>query len=471
MKYRVMVVSILVLGLFALYASNDVQAYPWFARRLVDNCNKCHVSFPKTNDYGEYVKYTGYELPQMDYTGLEESPLKHFLRYVPVAMRFKMDAINSEPSNAEGDLNFREIQLISGGSILDNKISWWFHKHVVEDNTAVNLFDGTPHEMWAQYNLQFGKSDVNRVGVRYGMAELPLKFSPSKTKVSEVGYAIYNAILGNNTFTLSTPQYGVAVNGLRLGGDGFNEVQSTLSLAVVNGTGDFSSYDFNQIFGRVGTEVANTMIGAFTYVGSQEVPLTMETDEHAEEDEHVADEHTDEHADEHVDEPLTADNNVFRLGFDFDMDITPMFNVYGLGLYGRDGNPLGLQLADSGNFYGGFFGMDYCPSERLMFSWRFDAVRFSGLPAAEHDEHAEEEHAEHEEEAPVDEHEAEVVDDHGTGNVHIHGDLISTDTDAMIFGFQYLLPIPNYQLRLTTEYRIGIRGQSDLIISGLQFAL
>lgn len=447
MKHKIFVIGVMIAVFFALHLSTDLYAYPWFARRLVDNCNKCHVSFPKTNDYGWYVKSTGYELPKISYNGLAESPIKRAFRYLPVAVRFKLDAFNSAPSDLKGDLTFREIQLISGGSIFNNKVSWWFHKHMVEDNNAVNLFDGTPHEMWAQYNVKFGQSYVNRLGLRYGMSELPLRFSPSKTKVSEIGYAIYNATLGENSFTFSNPQYGIGLKGLRLGGDNFNEVKSTFDLALVNGQGDFSTHKFNQVFGRIGTTIANTMVGAFTYVGSQNLPMLME--EHTEEGEAPADEHTEE--------LMTVDNNFYRLGFDFDMNITPMFNIYGLALYGRDSNPLGLQVANSGNYYGGFIGMDYCPNERLMFQWRFDVVRFGSLPAVEHHEHNEE--------MAMDE-----GHDSG-GHGHMHGELVTSNTDAMVFGFQFL-PLPNfYQLRLTTEYRVGLRGQNDLLLAGFQFAL
>ncbi len=462
MKSKLLVTGGLVLGLLLLYSAGDVFAYPWFARRLVDNCNKCHVAFPKTNDYGWYVKATGYELPEIDYTGLEESPVKRFLRYLPAAVRFKVDAINSQPSDMEGDLNIRTAQLISGGSLFSNRISWWFHKHLIENNEFENLFQGLPHEMWGQYNLHLGANDATRVSVRYGMSELPLRFSPSKTKISEMGYAVYGAMLGQNGFMLSTPQYGVGLKGVRLGGDSFNEVKTTFDLAFVNGRGNFSSSRFDQVFGRVGTAIGNTAVGAFTYLGSTDVPMAM--DEHGEEPV------PEEHGGPHAEELMSTANTFFRAGFDLDMNVTPMFNIYALGLYGRDSNPMGLQSADAGYYYGGFLGLDYCPGERLMLSWRFDAVRFGGLPAA-----------------GADTHDGGGMDmDHGGGAAafnagdeghphgatgHLHGEMVTTDTDAMVFGVQWL-PWPRYYgIRLTAEYRIGFRGLSDKLLTGVQFAL
>ena len=69
----------LVLGMLFIGRVDIAHGYPWFARRLVDSCNKCHTAFPQNNDYGQYVKYSSYELPQMSYDGLDESIIRRFL--------------------------------------------------------------------------------------------------------------------------------------------------------------------------------------------------------------------------------------------------------------------------------------------------------------------------------------------------------------------------------------------------------
>lgn len=450
MKHRMLAVGFVIVGLLVLNSTRDAYAYPWFARRLVDNCNKCHVAFPKTNDYGKFVKATGYELPSIEYTGLEEAPLKRFLRYFPVAVRFKVDAVNSDPDKIERDFNVRAAQLLSGGSILDNRVSWWFHKHIIEDNEFIDLFSGLPHEMWGQYNLKFGKNDAKRVSVRYGMSELPLHFSPAKTDLSEMEYAVYNAMLGQSPVMLSTPQYGAVLKGLKLGGESYNKIQSTFDLAFVNGLGDFSSHEFTKVFGRLGTTFGKTMLSAFAYLGSNNIPAAADPDADPEEGGHELG---------HASEPATVTDNFLRLGADFDLNVTPMFNIYGLALYGRDSNPLGMATSTSGNYYGGFLGLNYNPTERFMISMRYDGVRFGDLPEMGHDEHAEE--GGHEEGG-------EHGDEPGGG--HMHGEMVTSDTDAMVFGLNFLLPVPNDQLRLTTELRLGFRGQSDKVIAGFHFA-
>lgn len=462
-------------ALFILAQATDASAYPWFARRIVDNCSKCHVAFPKINDYGQYVKATGYELPELDYSSLLEPKLKTWLRKFPAALRAKLDVINDEPANLKGDVNFREVQFISGGSLFQNKISWWFHKHLVENNDIVSPFDGTPHEAWVQYNMRFGAYRQNGLNFRFGMSELPLRFSPSKTKVSEIPYAIYNAGFSGSSLSLAIPQYGIALHGVRFGGDGYNILNTEASLALVNGKGDFSTHRFSNVFARLAIRVSNSMIGAFGYFGSNEV--MPEEEEHGHGDEH-AEEGTHEDGDAHMEEGLSAeiaimDNNFYRLGVDIDIPVTSMLNISGLVLYGRDSNPLALETAQNGSFYGGFVGLAYCPTDRLMLQWRYDMVRFRHVPELEPmNQHSVE--GEHSSSTLLKSNNpsarAALANEEEGSHGHHGGGIITSNTDAMIFGIHYLLPVPNYQLRLTTEFQLGFTGRSNMLISGLQFA-
>ena len=445
----------LLTGAIFLLSANATYAYPWFARKLVDSCNKCHTAFPQNNDYGQYVKYSGYELPQISYDGLEESVIRRFLRYFPVAGRFEIDAINSGPSELRGDVNVREAQLISGGSILNNKVSWWFHKHVVQENEFISLFDGTPHEMWGQYNLRFSKNDVTRVSLRYGMSELPLAFSPSKTMLSEIPYAIYNAALGANKFTLSTPEYGFAVLATKMGGDNYNQVKANAQMAVVNGKAEFSN-GFSNIFGRLSVPIGRTSLGTFAYLGSGDLMMA------------VADEHGEEHGEEggeHGEEPMGQDmgmmmeNSYYRLGLDFTCSIAPNANFYALALYGRDSNPLAFAESQAGRFFGGFAGLDYFMNERLMLQFRYDGVRFDSPIVEQHDDEMGEEH-----EDSMDD-----MDHEGEGD-HLHGALVTADMDDIVLGLHFI-PFKQFErLKLVTEYKFGLKGTGDLLMSGFHLA-
>ena len=48
-----------------------------------------------------------------------------------------------------------------------------------------------------------------------------------------------------------------------------------------------------------------------------------------------------------------------------------------------------------------------------------------------------------------------------------HGEIVRSNTDALVFGLNYLL---TWQVRLTTEYRKAFNGLEDKLIAGLQFA-
>ena len=48
-----------------------------------------------------------------------------------------------------------------------------------------------------------------------------------------------------------------------------------------------------------------------------------------------------------------------------------------------------------------------------------------------------------------------------------HGEIVRSNTDALVFGLNYLLA---WQIRLTTEYRKAFNGLEDKLIVGLQFA-
>ncbi len=422
---------------------------PYLARRQVTSCNSCHVAVPKLNTYGRYVKNTGFELPELDLTEHQEFGLKKFSRFVPFAVRGIIDGANGNPSDSVfgGNLDVRALQILGGGALFNNRVSWWLHTHVVEDNEFVNPFTNTPHELWAQYNLPFG-GDATRVSVRGGMAELPLWFAPSKTKLSEIPYGIYDAAVGENTFTLSRPQFGVMLNGAGLDEVG-NDLTYSWSLAAVNGQGDFKSAQFTQVFGRVTKTFPTMSVGAFGFVGSQD--MVAQPAEEADGHDHGAEEHA---------EALPSfTDRLVRVGVDVEANVGSL-NIMALGLYGRNSNPEPVADAAARSYYGGFIGADFAVAERLVVSARYDGVRFRGP----HDLH-EEEAAHHEEAAHEEAGHAEEPGHGGAG--HLHGELVTSNLDALVFGANYML---TWQLRLTTEYRRAFKGLDNKWIAGLQFA-
>lgn len=425
--------------------------FPYFARRQVDDCSTCHVAFPKLNTYGRLVKSLGYELPELDLSGLEESALKNATRYIPLALRTIIDGANGDPNDVSAQLDVRAIQLLGGGAIWGNRLSWWLHTHVVENDEWVNPFDNTPHELWGQYNVKFA-GDRAHASLRAGMSELPLWFAPAKTRLSEVPYAIYDAVVGESSFTLSTPQYGVMAQGAGVDELG-SELTYSWAAAAVNGEGTFDSNRFSQVFGRFTKNLSGTNVGFFGYAGSQDFAEAhddhAEEEDHAEEAEYAEEEEHAEEGDGHM-----VSDRFYRVGFDVDANIGSL-NVFALGLYGRDSNPGGDVDMGSRSYYGGFIGVDLSVSERLILSARYDGVRFGD--AMVQDEHEEEEEHQEDEEAGH--------DDPMAG--HPHGEQVTSNTDALVFSANYLL---RWQLRLTTEFRKAFNGLEDKFIAGIQFA-
>jgi hypothetical protein len=407
-------------------ARDVARPYPYFARRQVTSCNSCHVAVPKLNTYGRLVKNTGFELPELDLSGHEEFGIKKFTRYVPLGFRGVVDFANGDPNTVAANLDFRALQLLGGGSLFNNKVSWWLHTHIVEDNEFSNPFNNTPHELWGQYNLSFGDG-ITRVSVRGGMSELPLWFAPSKTKLSEIPYAVYDAAFEANSFTISKPQFGVIINGAGLDEIG-NDLTYSWALAAVSGKGDFSNAEFTQVFGRFTKTYPNISFGTFAFVGRQDILPEMAGD------------------------PVVTDRLV-RFGVDVDANVGPL-NIYATGIYGRNSNPSETAGAAAASYFGGFIGTDVSIAERLVLSARYDGVEFSAVEEVG-DGHA---HA-HEEPAPA--HDA----DHDAG--HLHGELVTEDTDAVVIGLNYMM---TWQLRLTTEYRGAFSGLEDKWIAGIQFA-
>jgi len=251
---------------------------------------------------------------------------------------------------------------------------------------------------------------------------------------------------------MSTPQYGFLVQGVRL-----DDLGNDLDFSyAVTGEQGLDSQRFTHVFSRFTKKISGTNSGLFGYAGSQN--FQVHQDEHAEEEQaeegNAEEAHEGHGKEEHV--SLSVHDGLHRVGFDIDANIGRL-NVFGLGLYGRNSNPGPDPGLGSRSYYGGFVGADFSVTERLILSTRFDAVRFRDHELA-HDEHAEQEN--HEEAAPA--HDDDLAAGHGG-----HGEIVRSNTDALVVGLNYLL---TWQVRLTTEYRKAFNGLEDKLIAGLQFA-
>ena len=400
-------------------APSAVQAYPGFGKKvdasLGNSCSRCHVVFPKLRLYGRTTREIGYKVPSTEFP---EPMMMEMYRMLPLAVRGKVDVVDTE---SDESVKMGELQILSSGNALSDKFSWWFHKHIMEGNEFVPLNEGTPHESWLQYN----QSD--KVHVKLGMFELPMWYSWSKTKISELDYLYYSTTTNADNFgIIAAPQFGIQANGTfsfaSADEDDWGDEDDSIlegynyAVSITNGETSFAG-QVNTFFGRLTRKQPGYSFGLFSLAALYEPP---------EETGHV-----------HGDAASPEKSVIFRMGVDAQKyvkgdDIT----LNGSVAYGKD--------ADR-NFIGGFAGYEQLLAKKLFVYGRFDAVYFTS-------------------EAPPEDHSTMDMDH---GNAHVHGAVITDNAYAGCLGLAYLVW---GNVRLTGEYRYGIEGIDSKGLVQLQFA-
>ncbi len=408
-----------------------VEGYPGYGKKigasLGNSCQTCHVVFPKLKLYGKTVREIGYSVPGTDF------PAPTFwgkiYRSLPLGVRGKIDFNGADQ---ESPVSLPALQLLSAGNMANDKISWWFHKHVVEDNEIVPLNSGMPHEFWVQFN----QSD--KLHIRAGMFELPMWFSWAKTKVSEVGYLYYGSSTNEGNFGLiSAPQFGIQANGTfniaSNDEDDWGEPEDSnlegynYAISITNGETSWKR-QINTFYGRITKKLPGAAVGIFSLTAIQKI--APEAD-HA----HGAEEQAVE----------TESKLIYRMGLDGELNMRgDALSAYGSLAYGGDVDR---------NFVGGFVGVDYLISPKIFIFSRLDGVLFMGAP-------------------PEEEHDMAGMDmdmdmDHEEEAAHLHGDVISDDAAGLSVGLAYMI-VGN--IRLGAEYRYGVKGIANTGMIQLQFA-
>lgn len=405
----------------AMMAPAALAAYPGYGKRidpsLSNSCRTCHVVYPKLRLYGKTVREIGYSVPLGEF---DDPVLMKIYRNLPVAIRGKIDILDPDQGSP---VSVNELQILSGGNAFNDRFSWWFHKHIMEGNEFVKLSSGTPHEAWMQFN---GSKALH---IRAGMFELPMWFSWSKTKVSELGYLYYTSTTNADNFGLiAAPQFGIQINGaFSLGSgdeddwgepDDANMEGYNYALSITNGETSFAG-KVNTFFGRITRKRPESAIGLFALAAVQDI--AMEAD-------HM-----------HSAEPMADPTSeiIYKLGLDGELYLRgDDATLYGSAAFGSDVER---------SFVGGFIGYDRLILPNLFLFARLDGVFFTP-----------EEH--------VDDMDGM---DHGADAAHVHGTVISDDASAVYLGAAYMV-LGN--IRLSAEYRYGIDGIDNRGLMQLQFA-
>ena len=381
----------------------DVLAIPAFARKYQTSCATCHNNFPELNDFGEAFKKNGFKFPKDDETFVKEPPVMlgapaqrqvfpkviypgEIPGTVPISFRYSgFTTFNSKQPLALGYLPRMDLfapdtfTILAAGSF-GNSLSFW-----IDDDLAVEgegsqggLGDGYLKVNDLGHYLGLPKDALN---LRFGQFELDLPFSQART-INPSGYDIYDqaSIAGslgttNNPFVFAEPQRGIEIGGYP------NDGNFSWSIAAMDGSNtDPPSRNTKDVYARISQRFnlerdsnvrkevqaagptgprdhTSIRFGAFYYYGRNAL---------------------------NVDGTLfpgigTIHEPFYRAGGDFRFKYRN-FEVFGLGMYGRDQNLIpdtstGFQVrATPVTFSGGFTEAEYWLFPWFIWIMRYDVV-------------------------------------------------------------------------------------------------
>jgi hypothetical protein len=396
-------VLVLVAGSFLFLLLRPIPsafAIPAFARKYQTSCSTCHNNFPELNDFGEAFKKNGFKFPKDDDTLVKEPPVllganaqrEAFPKAIypgeipgtiPIGFRYSGFASynNKQPLGLgfvpRTDLFAPNTFTVIGAGSLGSSLSFW-----IDDDLSVggSGSQGGLGDSYLKVNdlSRYIGLPKNALNLRFGQFELDLPFTQARS-INPTDYDIYTqaSVAGslgttNNPFVFGAPQRGVEIGGYPNNGN-FN-----WSVALVNGVNNTTatrnskdvyvriSQRFNlerdseirgdvQAAGPTGPRDHTSLrLGGFYYYGRNAL---------------------------NVDRMLfpkfgTIHEPFYRAGADFRFKYRN-FEVYGLGMYGRDQNLIpnddtgALEKAVPVTFTGGFVETEY-----WIFPWAISLMRY-----------------------------------------------------------------------------------------------
>ncbi|MEE8436820.1 MAG: hypothetical protein V3S22_00645 [Candidatus Neomarinimicrobiota bacterium] len=475
-----------IIFILSVFAVQCIWAYPGFGKKInpsvTKSCSQCHVAFPKLRLYGRTIREIGYNVPVTEIE--DEGLMKSIYRAIPIGIRGKLDLAGTD--NGKSMLSL--VQILSSGTIFNNKVSWWYHKHLydIEGDKNSKLFDrdkfvpfneGQPHEIWVQYNYS------TALNFRAGMFELPFWLSPVKTKLGESEFLCHGAS-GNPDMSgnLAVPQFGLALNGYlgkRVSDDDWGDEPDenfvegyNYAFTATNGKVGFprgfdflsdrngSKMIFDTFFGRITKKNAWYAAGIWALAGKAG---TAAEDENGGHDMENMDSNT-ESMDTRMYYRLGTDIDIFLKGDDI--------NLYGDFIYGNDIDR---------DFVGGMIGYDHLIYPKILGLVRWSGVFFiNGEPPLDDD--GENGHAHKsgidKEAGTIFEIRGKAIDTMaalaGDDGGHAHGAMIMDDANSISFGIYYMI-LANLRIGVDYVYQLNgdigkdIQGRAGIGIMQIQF--
>jgi hypothetical protein len=392
-----------VLLLLLLKPAPKTFAIPAFARKYQTSCSTCHSNFPELNDFGEAFKKAGFNFPKDDETFVKEPPVllgaeeqrENFPDVIypgeipgtiPISFRFLgFGSFNNRRPLSAGvvprtDLFTPDTVVLIGAGSFGKNLSFWVDDDLSVEGSGAEggLGDGYLKVNDLGHYLGLPKDALN---LRFGQFELDLPFTQARS-INPTSYDIYDqaSVAGglgttDNPLLFGEPQRGVEIGGYP------NDGNFSWSLALVNGTNaDATMRSSKDIYARVSQRFnlerdakarkevqaasktgprdhTSLRLGAFYYRGRNELNLDREL----------------------FPEFGTIKERFYRAGADFRFKYRK-FEVYGLGMHGRDQNLIPDEetgLVEKGppvTFTGGFAQAQYWFYPWVIGIMRYDVV-------------------------------------------------------------------------------------------------
>ncbi len=353
---------------FGLLLADSVSAIPAFSRKYGFNCNNCHTSFTKLNDWGQRYRDNGYQV--MGQEGNEKNIIES---WPPISMRTstgasmyhsKLERPNSTRTVAGTTSGFGVygFDLLASG-VLHQNISFMliYTPRIDEPTGAYNNSDASQPGALESVNAVFSNLVKDKLSLRVG------RFEPAYHAISSkrsyyimTPYEVYGFQTPGNSFVFDDNQFGLEATGHFKTGTHYG-------LGVVNGTG--SRPDNNrtkdwyasvyQVFGGGEGQSAGYRVGGLGYVGwvpTELGPIVAPTGENG----------------------GTHNKKFYRLGLETSLNFGT-FNVRGLFLHGTDDgaiNPSSDPHMGDYKYNGGFVELDLAalPNNRLLASTMYNWV-------------------------------------------------------------------------------------------------
>jgi hypothetical protein len=259
------------LAVMVILIASQSKAIPTFARKYGFNCNMCHTSFTKLNDFGQRYRSQGYQIPGQaggEKTVFELAP--------PIAFR---TTTGLKVSHAQGHttsgFTLDGLDLLAAGVMRKNVSFLMIYTPRIDEPSAdyrgYNSSGPSQLGTLESANIVFSNLIPNLVNLRVGRFEPAYHMVSSKRSYYRLGsYEVYSFNTPSNSFVFEDNQVGLEATGNTRNGFAY-------ACGVVNGTGaspDNNTYkDFyatlSKVIGRGEGQSAGQRVGVFGYFGWQ----------------------------------------------------------------------------------------------------------------------------------------------------------------------------------------------------------